>query len=288
MRFAVKLDEPLRQWCTWGVGGPCDKFMLTDDPEAVIFTYRQSLKLGVPVRVIGEGSNILVSDEGLRGLVIAYRGGQIEQVEKKSDGNMTLNASVPLKKLLAYTAEHGLSGLEFAAGIPGTLAGAAAGNAGAGGLSIGELITGAQVLDKKGDVHNLGASDISFGYRYSSLSEFIILKIDIELSISSRKYIIENIKKFADLRREQPKGVMTAGCVFRNPEGDSAGRLLDMCGCKGLSAGNAFVSRRHANFIVNGGGASAEDIKYLTKLCALRVLRKTGIGLECEVRTLGL
>jgi UDP-N-acetylmuramate dehydrogenase len=199
-------------------------------------------------------------------------------------------AGVDLRKIFALTIREGWSGLEFAAGIPGTVGGALMGNAGTRYGDIASAVRSARVVKADGTAENLNKDEINWGYRRSSLSEgepLVISRVELALRESVREEVISSARLAIASRSLQPAGVRTAGCVFKNPPGERAGKLLDEAGCKGLSSGGARVSPVHANFIENCAGATAADIVKLAIECRQRVFERFGISLQFEIRSFG-
>lgn len=199
-------------------------------------------------------------------------------------------AGVPVRKLLELSVNEGYEGLEFLTGIPGTLGGALWGNAGAAGHGFNGLIKEADAVDWNGRSFKIGEESFKWGYRTCPVDKSTVALITscvIYLNSAPKEVIFSNIKKFASLKKDQPLGKKTSGCVFKNPPGMSAGRLLDECGCKGISVGGAVVSNSHANFIENVGDASSQDIYELCELCREIVLKLCGVELEYEINFLG-
>lgn len=280
-------NEPLRKHTTFKVGGPARFFVVADDIgelEAVLDMARQEKQ---PYIVIGGGSNILCSDSGFSGMVIKL-GKQFEEVAVKED-KISAGAAVRLTKLAHLAEEKGLAGLSFAVGIPGTLGGAIFVNAGAYNQSIGELIENISLYKPKLEVELIDASRVEFDYRKCTLpSQGIIIGATLQLKPADRKAIRREMEEFRERRRlTQPMAKLTAGSVFKNPDAGRAALLIEKAGCKGLRVGDAIVSGRHANFIVNEGKATAQDIYQLMMLVREKVRQKSGLVLEPEIRLVG-
>lgn len=286
-------DFPLRYLNTWGVGGACIRCdsprTATEAAESVAEATRKEQRLFI----IGGGSNVLISDGRINAAVIHTEGlNSIKPGRKELDKTMRIEvgAGVSVKKLLAMSINEGYEGLEFLTGIPGTLGGALWGNAGAAGYGFNGLIKEADAVDWNGRSIKIGEEFFKWGYRTCPVDESIVALITscvISLNSAPKEVIFSKIKKFASLKKDQPLGKKTAGCVFKNPPGMSAGRLLDECGCKGLRVGGAVVSKSHANFIENDGDASSQDIYELCELCREVVLKLCGVDLEYEIIFLG-
>lgn len=239
---------------------------------------------GLPLLVLGGGSNVLVADAGWDGLVVRLGGGFTE-VDVRGT-RLFLGAGASLSAALAAAERAGLSGLEELCGIPGTVGGAVAGNAGAWGRQMGELVASVDALEPGGSLARLGPGEIEFGYRWSSLAGagLVLTRVELELAPGDRQRIARRRAELqAERARRQPLGERTAGSFFRNPPGDVAGRLIEEAGCKGAREGAAVVSRLHANFIVNEGGATADQVIRLASRVRRAVLERFGVALEPEV-----
>lgn len=203
---------------------------------------------------------------------------------------LEVGSGTDTRKLLAFAIENSLGGAEFLTGIPGTVGGAVWGNAGASGEGFAPLTASVETIEKDGSVRIWDSSELSWNYRTSpwkDTNSVLVTKCMLVMRVVPKDEIIKRIAKFSALKKGQPIGKKTAGCVFKNPEGFSAGRLLDECGCKGMSLGGAIVSPTHANFVENTGNAAANDIYTLCERCRKRVLAERGIKLEYEVRFFG-
>ena len=286
-------DHPLRDLNTWGVGGTCSTFDAPVTAEEASSCVAASLKEDLQLYVLGGGSNVLVSDGSIRAAVLHTGRLDAIKIRGNSDGErveIEAGAGVPVKRLLSIAVSEGLGGLEFLTGIPGTLGGAIWGNAGADGTGFSGLVMEAGAVSRDGLAIRLAGNDFHWKYRACPLDEdqvALIASCVISLKRESRADIFDKIKKFAVMKKGQPLGKKTAGCVFKNPEGTSAGLLLDRSGCKGLKIGGAVVSSSHANFIENEGNASSRDIFELCELCREMVYRDHGVYLEYEIKFLG-
>jgi len=286
------------EYCTLRAGGRAEALLnATTLPELcrlISWLEGQAIRW----RVIGRGSNILVGSQGFAGVLITL-GGEFRSIRmdhsgpKGSGGRIIrVGAGCPAGKLLGWCVRHGLAGLEFMAGIPGSIGGAVRMNAGAWGGEIGNLIDAVTFVDRRGQVHEMGRQDLEFSYRQMrplrcDLHEAVVVETLIALTPGNREEILGRCRDFIARRRvKQPAGVASAGSFFKNPPGDSAGRLIDAAGLKGLQRGGAMVSAKHANFIVNTGTASAADITGLMREIQDRVYRFSGIMLEPEVHLL--
>lgn len=244
-----------------------------------------------PFYILGGGSNVLIQDGYLDALVLAT--GQLEQLtaaEKNGSVELEVQAGYPVKKLLAYTVSNNLGGCEFLTGIPGTLGGALWGNAGAVGAGFSDLVSEVETVEADGSIRIWNTSELNWKYRscpFETGNTVLITRVRLAARPAEPGSIIEKIRFYANMKKGQPLGRKTAGCVFKNPEGFSAGRLIDMAGCKGMQIGGAIVSKSHANFIENEKNATASDIYELCEKCREHVLDIHGIRLEYEIHFFG-
>ncbi|MCX5713686.1 MAG: UDP-N-acetylmuramate dehydrogenase [Candidatus Omnitrophica bacterium] len=282
----VKVEKGVRlsAYTTFRIGGPADLFSQPKDEKELKLLINLAKRYKINFLVIGAGSNILASDKGVRALVVRLGAPYFKRVSAK-DNLVIAGAGCPMGRLLEFCARHGFCGLEFMAGIPGTLGGCLAMNAGAWGDSIVRKISSCRVMDKAGRIKTLKKSQIKFGYRSSSLVDYIILEARFKLARDTGANIRQRINRcLYERRAAQDLARPSAGCVFKNPDGDSAGRLIDACGLKGKRIGDAAISTRHANFIVNLGRARSSDVLKLTHLIKKGVKRRFNIKLEPEIK----
>lgn len=281
-----RFNTPLAPLNSWGVGGPAECLVtpITDDSISLLFHVVKEHAL--PLWFLGGGTNVLIPDKGLPGVTLHT--GLLDQIIER-EGRFTCGAGVPLKTLLGLSSRHGFTGLEFAAGIPGTLGGALIGNAGTSGRGVGDLVDWAKTIEPDGDVKMWRRGDLTFAYRKSNLNNpgQLILNCEISLQPGVKSDIAMKIREHMVRRSRQPHGRGTAGCVFKNPGPLFAGKLLEDCGCKGMTCGSVAVSERHTNFFINRGNARASDIWELIFKCRQKVLEHTGIDLSLEVKLLG-
>ncbi len=283
---------PLQEFTTWRVGGPAEWFAEPADGHQLVALARWARERDLPLRVIGAGSNLLIADGGLPGLTLCIRRLQGSRVDGES-GVVEAEAGEPIPTEARKVARAGLHGLEWAVGIPGTVGGAAVMNAGAQGGCTAEWLDSVLVFDPSGsgEPHRIRATDLDFDYRHSRLQQEPLL-------VLSARFLLEpghepaavTARTSANLHSRtstQPYQQPSCGSVFRNPEPEKAGRLVESLGLKGTRIGGAEVSPLHANFIVNTGGATAADIDALINLVRQRVRESTGIDLHPEVKRLG-
>jgi UDP-N-acetylmuramate dehydrogenase len=280
------LNERLARHSSFRIGGPADLFLTARDvwalKKALLFCEEKLL----PLEALGRGTNVLVPDSGLRGMVICVRVNGV-----LFNGNrVTMGAGMSLQAVVKAVGQAGLAGLEFAVGIPGSVGGAAFMNAGAHGSWFGKIVADIVGIDCEGREVFFRKKDLRFGYRESSLQDFagIVCEVTLALHEDDPQAIRERMTQFLQVRRAtQPIRAQCAGSVFKNPKRESAGRLIELAGCKGMRRGGAVVSRKHANFIVNRGGASYADVKALIEGVREKVWKAHGVELELEIVDFG-
>jgi UDP-N-acetylmuramate dehydrogenase len=297
----VRFDEPMAAHTTFKVGGPADLFVMPANEEEIGYLLRMAKQWGLKHAVIGGGANILVRDRGIRGMVIAladYFTG-ISMADKDPDGiRMTALAGTRLNACCRYAMDHGLAGLNFAFGIPGSVGGAILMNAGASGSSMANVICGIRIMTADTEVVAVGLKDLSWSYRELSvgflskvlaMDEFLVLSGIFELRPEKPEFLKAEASEIMKYRRSsQPWDRPSAGCFFKNPLGDqSAGKLIEAAGLKGAISGGAAVSEKHANFIVNRDNASAADIIRLSERIQETIYHDFGVALIPEVRVMG-
>jgi UDP-N-acetylmuramate dehydrogenase len=284
----VLADASMQQFTTWHIGGPADLLLIPKVVEDVILATEFARRHRLPLTVIGNGSNLLVQDAGIRGLVLKIGGG-LQDVQIR-DNEITAGAGVSLPALARTAGRSGLSGLEFAGGIPASLGGSLIMNAGAFEQSIGSGIRSVETIDFNGVRRVWRASELVFDYRQSTLQseELIILNARLELQKAERQKVLERLESYVAYRgSHHPLDRPSAGSVFRNPPGQVAGQLIEMAGLRGFKVGDAQVSIKHANFIVNLGNATAAQVRELMEIIRDRVRSRFGIDLIAEVRVIG-
>ena len=285
-RGELRIDEPLSRHTVWGIGGPAKRFYLPADLDDLCI-FMAGLPAGEPIFWLGLGSNVLVRDEGIEGTVIATD--TLDSIALAGDDRVRVEAGVPCPKVAKFCASRQLSGSEFFAGIPGSVGGALAMNAGAFGGETWELVTTVQTIARDGRLRDRPADAYTVGYRsVEGPGEEWFTAAELRLSRDEDGGAAARIRELLRRRAEsQPMGTRNCGSVFRNPTGDYAARLIEACGLKGERVGNAVVSEKHANFIINTGGATAADVEFLIERVASRVAADTGVELIREVRIVG-
>lgn len=285
-KSSILLNEPMKQHTTFKIGGPAEIFINVGSFEELKNVVNFCNREEIDFFVLGKGSNLLVSDEGIKGVII-----HLTENLAKAEVNKKLfaGAGISLSELSYFAAENGLSGLEFASGIPGTLGGAIFMNAGAYGGEIKDVIEGVYVL-VNGGLQYFTNSEMKFSYRHSRISELkkaIVVAAKLNLSAGSKEEIFATMKDLNQRRRDkQPLEFPSAGSTFKRPERGYASKLIEEAGLKGMAVGDAAVSVRHGGFIINKGNATANDVKKLIKIVQDKVEKSTGIKLYPEVRFL--
>lgn len=287
----ASFGEPMEAHTSLRIGGPAEVFIAPDDPLALARVMELSRRAGFPVFALGGGTNLLVSDAGMEGAVVSLA--SLRGIEIAAEGDdwvvLKAGAGVPLQELVAHSKKAGLSGLEGLAGIPGQVGGAVAGNAGSYGVEMKDALLRVSMVDESGALTTIDRDDIAFGYRRAGLPRgSMVLAAEVKLLRDSPHAVAERVEHWAGLKRKtQPLGRRSAGCVFKNPPGESAGKLIEKAGCKGMRIGGIEVSDMHANFFINAGGGSAGDFMRLMEAVASRIKEAFGIVLEPEIRIMG-
>ena len=286
-RGKILLEEPLSKHTSFRIGGPADYYLFPKDLEDLSSIVDLCHRDQIPRFIIGNGTNLLVSDQGFRGIVIDLSE-TFSHIQNKGT-RVTVGAGVALKELVKYCTARGLSGLEPMVGIPGQIGGGIRLNAGAWGGEVGDHLQSVRILDRFGVMERRQRDEITMGYRYTDLpSDVIIVEAQFGFSEENPKKMENVQEKYMKQRREQqPLSLPSAGSIFKRPPGDYAGRLIEEAGCKGLRIGDAMVSKKHANFIVNCHLASAEDVVRVMKEVQETVFKRFGIELEPEIHMLG-
>jgi UDP-N-acetylmuramate dehydrogenase len=286
LRGRLRRDVPLAPLTWLRVGGPAEAVYQPADVDDLA-DFLRALPVQLPVLPIGVASNLLVRDGGLPGVVVRF-GGPLARVE--IDGEIVLAGAGALDQRVALAAQRaGLGGLEFLIGIPGTIGGAVRMNAGAFGGETKDRLLWAEALDRRGNQHRLTAAELGFAYRRSALpADWIVTRAAFQGVPGEPAAVLARMDAIrAEREAAQPLRVATGGSTFKNPAGYKAWRLIDAAGCRGLRLGAAMVSEKHCNFLINTGGASAEQVERLGELVRQRVREHSGVGLEWEVIRIG-
>jgi UDP-N-acetylmuramate dehydrogenase len=292
-RDLLKVDEPLGPYTTFGIGGPADFFVRAANPETLVAAVHAARDLGLRYFILGGGSNVLVSDQGYRGLVIKSA---LDEILPDGD-RVTVGSGVRFDDLVDWAADHDLAGLAFAAGISGSVGGAVYGNAGCYGREIGELVVEVAVLTREGELKVVDREYCGFRYRHSRLKETgdVILTVTLQLSKGDGEALRREAEEHRKHRAQRhPTHDCSAGCFFKNiespgaPHGKiAAGQLLEAVGAKSESVGGAAVHAGHANILINAGGASAADVLLLARRLRRKVKERFGHELSREIIFLG-
>ncbi len=285
LRGKVTFNAPLRDHTSFRIGGPADVLAEPADVEDVCRLVRQAYAAGVRVFVLG-GTNLLVRDRGIRGVVVSLA--KLRAIKEEPGHVLYAEGGVGMPTLIGHAIRRSLSGLEWAAGIPGTVAGCVVMNAG---TRLGEMssaVKAVRIVTTTGRVVERPASAIAFAYRRARLPRGVVVGVWLQLKPGVREAIKGVVKDYLKYRKDtQPLTMPSAGCVFKNPPKDSAGRLIEKAGLKGACVGDAQVSEKHANFIVNRGEARAADVVALIRKVRREVERRTGATLELELKIVG-
>ena len=283
----IRFSEPLAKHTHFGIGGEATAYIEVSTMSELAALARFHKQWDVPVAIIGRGSNLLVSDTGFKGISIRLVG---DLAKLETNGNViSVGAGLSLLRLSKMMSRHGLSGVEFALGIPGSVGGALIMNAGAWGSSFGDVVKNVTVMDDSGKLITLTHDEARFEYRHSGLDTyFCVTGATLVLEPGDVDTITERMQTLFKQKTEtQPFVEENAGCMFKNPPGDAAGRLIDISGLKGYRIGGAEVSTVHGNFILNIDNATAEDVLKLVAYIQEQVREKTGVSLQTEVKRLG-
>lgn len=287
----VRFEEPMKRHTYLGIGGPADFFIVPRTVEALSSLLRAANEAEVRVLPVGGGTNLLVSDGGIEGAVISMAFfDEVRVISDDSDSVMVyVDSGYPLMRLVRFAAERGLAGIEGLAGIPGQVGGAISGNAGAFDREIKDVLVNASVMRSDGNVTDIRKDALHFEYRHAELpTGAIILGALFGLGKDDPAAVKKRVEDFVGQKKSsQPLGEKSAGCVYKNPPGGFAGKLIDEAGCKGMRVGGVEVSRVHANFFVNTGDGTAADYTNLMAEVASKVKTSSGILLEPEIRIVG-
>ena len=282
------LDEPMSRHTSFRIGGPADVMALPTTEAELIAVLNRAGEYGIPVTLVGNGSNLLVRDRGIRGLVIKL-GNMLNQIEIQGQ-SMTFGSGVSLALASKKAAEYGLTGMEFAVGIPGSIGGAVYMNAGAYDGDMSKVVTSVRTVDAAGQVRILTAEEMDFGYRKTALqgSGLIVTSVTVTMEAGDRIAIQAKMDDFSQRRTsKQPLELPSAGSMFKRPPGYFAGTLIEQTGLKGYTVGGAQVSTKHAGFVVNVGGATAQDVLQLIQDVQEKVQAAHGVFLQPEVLVIG-
>jgi len=287
----VKIAEPLARYTSMKIGGPADYFIQVESDGALAHLLPLLRREATPFCLLGNGSNVLISDRGVRGAVI-HLGGEFKRVEwneMEHTVEVQVGAACAVTQLVREAARKGYAGLEFAEGIPGSVGGALAMNAGAYGSEFEKIVDQVEGVTQDGEAVRFSRADMTFTYRDSHVpAGMVVTRVRLRLRKEEAAQVSSKVRELVSKRKSsQPSGYPNSGSMFRNPAGDFAGRLIEAAGLKGKRIGQAQIAERHANFIVNLGGAKAQDVHDLMELARTEVKEQFGIELVPEVRLLG-
>jgi UDP-N-acetylmuramate dehydrogenase len=291
----IRRNEPLSGHTSFRIGGPADLLVYPADRDDLIAVLKEVNKQGFPYFVLGGGTNLLVRDGGFRGAAISLQRMKAVRIEREyrsiggSFAVVLAEAGASLAALLSFAVDEGLTGLEFAAGIPGTVGGAVRMNAGTSAGETGDVVESVTLLAPGGELVTKGRDAMGFGYRTSSVQEgHVVVEVRFVLRRDEKARIKARVKQLSEARKQrQPLGLPNAGSMFKNPQEESAGKLIEEAKLKGRRVGDAQVSERHANFIVNLGKATARDVLQLMEIVKQAVVEVCGVRLEPEITIIG-
>lgn len=284
--ICLKMEEPMAKHTSFRIGGGAEVMAFPKTAQEMARLLKIAGDLGIRPRILGAGTNVLAPDEGLPGLTICLKD-CLAGCEQLDGTHIRVMAGVTMSRAAVYAANLGLSGLEFAHGIPGTVGGGVYMNAGAYGGEIRQVCRSVEVMDGSGNIRRLSAEEMGFSYRHSRLEETgeIVISADFALTEAEPQQILQRMKELIGKRSAaQPLDLPSAGSAFKRPAGGYAAALIDEAGLKGFRVGNAAISEKHAGFAVNLGGATAEEVRQLLRQVSDRVFAHSGIRLEPEVR----
>ena len=282
----IRFDVPMSRLTSFRIGGEAELIALPKSEEELCALLKMSQKMDIPCAILGAGTNVLAPDEGIKGLVICLKDA-LSGMEQIGDTEISVMAGVTMSRAAVFAANLGLGGLEFAHGIPGTVGGGVYMNAGAYGGEIKDVCTRVRIVDMDGNGRWITGEEAAFSYRHSAIEDnpWIVVAAEFELTPRPESEVWAKMKELIGKRRaSQPLDLPSAGSAFKRPVGGYAAALIDQTGLKGFRIGGAAVSEKHAGFVVNLGGATAEDVKQLLKEVSDRVYEAQGIRLEPEVR----
>lgn len=288
----VRFDEPMSSHTSLKIGGPVDIMAFPEDPVSLKNILSAAKKENIPLFVLGAGTNLLAVDGRIEGIAVSLKAFSTIEYTKETDEKkavLYVGAGTPLAMLINFAREAGYSGIEGLVGIPGSVGGAVFMNAGSFGTEIKDVITSIAVMNMRGEISFLARDELEFSYRNLALPEgMLILSANIALRKAPPAAVAARTREYMNIKKEtQPLGAHSAGCVFKNPEGDAAGRLIDDAGCKGMSVGGIEVSRLHANYFINKNGGTCSEFLQLMEIVKKKVMENSGIELEPEIKVIG-
>lgn len=285
-KMTLRFSEPMAKHTSFRIGGSCEVMVFPQSESELSALLQYVSREGIPTRILGAGTNVLAPDEGITGVVICMKDG-MDGIQRLDEKRIRVMSGVTMTRAAMFAANLGLSGLEFAHGIPGSVGGGVYMNAGAYGGEISQVCESVRVMDRFGSVREVSNTDMDFSYRHSMLenTEEIVISAVFSLTLRDKEEIFDQMRQLQKKRSaSQPLDLPSAGSAFKRPVGGYAAALIDDAGLKGFRIGNAAVSEKHAGFIVNLGGASSADIRCLLQEVSQRVYVRSGIRLEPEIR----
>ncbi len=289
LRCEVIENASMRDFTTFKIGGNADAVIQVGDADSMHTLLSRLSADNIPYLLIGSGSNLLIADEGIHGVVIRFDN-RLAQIEQLDETTLRVDAGVQLAKLSRTAQQKGLSGMEFACGIPGSTGGGLYMNAGAYGGDMSQIVKSAEILMPDGEIRTVDAEELELSYRHSALmtNGGVALRVTVSLTKGDTEAIRQTVTDLLTARREkQPLEYPSAGSFFKRPTGYFAGKLIDDCGLRGYRVGDAQVSEKHAGFVINRGNATCEQVKQLEKDVRTRVFEQFGVTMSPEVRLLG-
>lgn len=280
----LQRDVPLSHYTWLKLGGPAQYFATPRSEAELLELIGVCRNQQLPIHILGSGSNLLVRESGVQGVVIRVVEPLLAEIRIEGT-SLTAGGGALLSHVVAEAVRAGLGGIEYLVGIPGTIAGAVVGNSGGRTGDIGQLVTSIRVLSLDNKIAERRGDELSFSYRRSSIQDLLVLSATLELTRDDSEELTRRMRKNWIMKRStQPLADQSAGCIFRNPRGLSAGALIEQCGLKGLSVGKARISERHANFIVTESGATSKDVEQLISRIQKAVAEKFAVDLELEIK----
>jgi UDP-N-acetylmuramate dehydrogenase len=277
-------DQPLAPHTWMKIGGPAQYLVRPRNVDELREVVRTCHDEQMPVRILGSGSNVLVRDEGVSGAVVQLVSDSFGEISIEGS-SVRVGAGAQLSRLISESVKAELAGLETLSGIPGTVGGAVRGNAGGRAGDIGQFVESITVINVKGEIATRNGDELWFGYRESNIDELMILEASLKLQQGDSEEITRRMRKLWIMKKAtQPLSFQSAGCIFKNPRGLSAGALIEQAGLKGIRVGEAEISDRHANFIVTNPGAKSDDVVRLIDLIRSKVSEQFGVDLELEIK----
>jgi len=280
----LQRDVPLSKYTWLQLGGPAQYFVTPRSEAELLEVVGVCRSQQLPIHILGSGSNLLVRESGVQGVVIRVVEPLLGEISIEGT-SLTAGGGALLSHVVAEAVRAGLGGIEYLVGIPGTIAGAVVGNSGGRTGDIGQLVTSIRVLSLDNKIAERRGDELSFSYRRSSIQDLLVLSATLELTRDDSEELTRRMRKNWIMKRStQPLADQSAGCIFRNPRGLSAGALIEQCGLKGLSVGKARISERHANFVVTESGATSKDVEQLISRIQKAVAEKFAVDLELEIK----